>query len=402
MKRFSFIVALIAALAVSTVYAASGTEGLELTGDQPSAAGSITGTSGGSFNYYWFNYGGGSREVVVTINVSHSHQSMGNGIGFNVYDDSAGLVGSGQPIDDNRSRTFARLPFSRINGGRFLIQVYNYVQGAGFNYTIDVTGLGSSPAPQVTGAAQPQDAPILRAKEDALTGSIEGDPAGAFRFYDLIYPGGNLELSAKLSSTPIFPWSDQAVGMYLYAGDVLVASSSEVERTKTSVAHSLKFRGLHGGKLTLQVYNYGTDHDINYTLFLKGIVGPPTPASGNHSSETAFQVTPHQSGIVGTVPGSRGGSFSFFDIPHPGGWKTITIILRIDREDRAFERLTGFNIYEDGRLTSQEFTARDGQGLLVTATTIRRGESTNLGFQLFNYNEGVALHYRIDVFGLTD
>ena len=90
MKRISFVIAIVAALAASTVYAASGTEGLQLTGDQPSGAGSITGTSGGSFNYYWFNYVGGSKEVVVTINVSHSHQSMGNGIGFNVYDDSAG------------------------------------------------------------------------------------------------------------------------------------------------------------------------------------------------------------------------------------------------------------------------------------------------------------------------
>ena len=313
-----------------------------------------------------------------------------------------GLVGSGQPIDDNRSRTFARLPFSRISGGRFLIQVYNYLPGTSFNYTIDVTGLGSSPPTQVAGAVQPQDAPVLQPQDNALTGTLEGDPSGAFRYYDLIYPGGNLELTAWLSSTPIFQLSDQAVGMFLYAGDVLVARSSEAERTKTSVAHSLKFQGLHGGKLTLQVYNYGTDHDINYTLFLNGTVGPPTPVSGNHSPETAFQVAPHQSGIVGTVPGSRGGSFSFFNITHPGGWKTVTILLRVDREDRARENLTGFNIYEDGVLTRQNFAARDYQGVLVARTTIKRGEVTNLGLQLFNYNDGVSLNYRIDVFGLSD
>ena len=168
MKRTCFVIAIIAALAVSTVYAANGTEGLELTRDQPSGAGSITGTSGGAFNYYWFDYAGGSKEVVVTINVSHSHHTMGNGIGFNVYDHSGALIGTGQPIDDNRSRTFARLPFSRITGGRVLIQVYNYVQGAGFNYTIDVSGLGSSPVPQVTGGTQPQEAPVLRPRTTFL------------------------------------------------------------------------------------------------------------------------------------------------------------------------------------------------------------------------------------------
>ena len=402
MKRFSFIIAIVAALAVSTVYAANGSEGIELTGDRPSGSGSIIGTSGGSFDYYWFNYVGGSQEVVVTINVNHSHLSMGNGIGFNLYDDGGVLVGRGQPPRDNQASTYARLPFTRIAGGRILIQVYNYLQGAGVDYTIDVAGLGPASVPQVTGATQPQDAPVLRPQDDVLAGTLEGNPGGAFRYYDLIYPGGNLELSAKLSSTPIFPWSDRAVGMHLYAGDVLVASSSEIERTANTVAHSLQFRALHGGALTLQVYNYGTDHDISYTLFLEGTVGPPTAASGNHSPETAYQVTTNQNGILGSVTGSRGGSFSYFNIPHPGGWKTITISLRIDREDRALESLTGFNIYEGGRLTVQRFTSRDHQGLLVARTTIKRGEPTNLGFQLFNYNEGVTLSYRIDVFGLSD
>ncbi len=405
MKRITFVIALVAALAVNTVYAASGTEGLEITGDQPSVTGSIAGTSGGSFNYFWFDYGGGSKEVSVTINVNQSHHTMGNGIGFNVYDDSAGLVGSGQPINDSRSSTTARLPFSRINGGRFLIQVYNYIQGAGFDYSIDVAGLPSSstPAsPQVTGAIEPQDAPTLQPHEDALTGVLEGDPAGAFRFYDLNYPGGDLEFTAKLSSSPVFVLSNRAVGMYLYAGKTLVASSSEVERTKTSVAHSLKYSGLYGERLTLQVYNYGTDHDINYTLFLKGIAGEPTPVSGNHSSEMAFQITPHLSSVVGTVPGSRGGAFSFFDIPHPGGRSKVTIIIRIDREDNTLERLTGFNIYENGELTRNIFMRRDGQGHFLARTYITRSELTNLGFQLFNYNEGVSLNYRIDIFGLTD
>ena len=129
---------------------------------------------------------------------------------------------------------------------------------------------------------------------------------------------------------------------------------------------------------------------------------PPTAASGNHSPETAYQVTANQNGILGAVPGSRGGSFSYFNVPHPGDWKTITITLRIDREDRANVSLTGFNIYEDGRLTIQRFAARDHQGILFARTTIRRGEPTNLGLQLFNYNEGVTLSYRIDVFGLND
>lgn len=401
MKRVSFIIALVAALAMSTVHAAQGTEEIQLTAERPSGTGSLIGNSGGSFNYYWFNYAGGDKEAVVTINVNHSHQSMGNRIGFNVYDPHGALVGTGKPPRALSSSTYARLSITRITGGRMLIQVYNYVQGAGFNYTIDVAGLSSAPSPQVQGAPQAENAPTLQPNEYALSGTLEGQPAGAFRYYELNYPGNNLDFSAKLSSTPIFPWSDQAVGMYLYAGEMLVARSSEAERTSGSVAHILKYRGFFGEKLTLQVYNYGTDHDISYTLFLNGVAGGPTPVSGNHRSDMAFQITPHLSSVVGTVPGSRGGAFSFFDIPVPGGWSKVTIILRIEREDKAIERLTGFNIYENGKLTRQAFVHRDGQGRLLASTSLSRGEPTNLGLQLFNYNEGVSLHYRIDISGLN-
>jgi hypothetical protein len=403
LKRFSFIVALVAALAVSTVYADHGTEEIQLTADQPSGVGSLIGTGGGSFDYFWFSYVGGDKELVVTINVNHSHHSMGNGIGFNVYDAHGALVGTGKPPRARQSSTYARLPITRISGGRFLIQVYNYVQGAGFNYTIDVAGLSpsqTSSTPQVTGAVEPQDAPTLQPHDYALSGVLEGKPSGAFRYYELNYPGNNLDFSAKLSSTPVFRLSDKAVGMYLYAGEMLVGSSSEAERTKTSVAHILKYRGFFGEKLTLQVYNYGTDHDISYTLFLNGIGGEPTTASGNHSSDMAFQIAPHLSSVVGTLPGSRGGAFSFFDIPHPGGWSRVTIIVQIERENKAIERLTGFNIYENGKLTRQQFASRDGEGRLLARTSVSRGEPVNLGVQLFNYNEGVTIHYRIDVFGL--
>ncbi len=401
MKRFGFVIALVAALVVSAAHAANGNEEIELTAEQPNGAGSLIGSSGGSFNYYWFNYVGGDKEVVVTINVNHSHQSMGNRVGFNVYDDSAALVGRGEPPRALQSSTHARLPITRISGGRMLIQVYNYVQGAGFDYTIDVAGLSSAPSPQVAGAPHVEDAPTLQPLDYALSGTLEGQPSGAFRYYELNYPGNNIEFSAKLRSTPVFRWSDQAVGMYLYAGDMLVASSREAERTQTSIAHILKYRAFYGEKLTLQIYNYGTDHDLSYTVFLSGIGGEPTPVSGNHSPDTAFQITPHLTIVEGAVPGSRGGAFSFFNIPHPGGWSKVTIIVQIEREDKAIERLTGFNIYENGKLTSQHFVGRDGEGRMLARTFVSRGGPVNLGLQLFNYNDGVSLQYRIDVFGLN-
>lgn len=400
MKRFSFTIALMAALAVSAVYASTGADGHELSPDRPSASGAIVGNRGGAFNYYWFNYGGGYRNVVVTLTVDRSHQNMGAGIGFNVYDSHGGLVGYGWPPDGRRSSNSARLSFSKNAGGRFQIQVYNYVEGGAFNYRVEVAGQGPSPTPQVTGATQPEDARTLRPKHNVLASSLPGNPAGAFHYYDLRYPGGNVDLSVTMSSSPPFPWSDSAVGMFLYRGDMLVAQGIEIKSTKSTVAHFLRYRTLEADNLTLQVFNYGADHRIDYVLYFNSVSGNPIPASGNHTRATAVRLTRVQNDFVGAVPGSRVGSYSFFDLHHPGGSETIRIILSMPRESRAFDDSAGFNVYEGSRLVGQSLAKRDSRGRFLATMTIKRAEFANLGLQVFNYNEDVDLQYRLEVFGL--
>ena len=399
MKRFSYIIALVAALIVSAVYASTGTDGHELSPDQHSGSGSIVGNRGGAFNYYWFNYGGGNETVVVALTVNQSHQNMGAGVGFNVYDSYGELVGHGRPPDGRRSSTSARLSFSRNAGGRFQIQVYNYVEGGVVNYWVQVAGQGPSPPLQVTGATQPEDAPTLLPEENVLASSLPGNPAGAFHYYDLRYPGGNLNLSVTMSSSPPFLWSDSAVGMFLYRGDMLVAQGIEIKSTKSSVAHFLRYRTLEADNLTLQVFNYGTDHHIDYVLYFNGVSGEPIPASENHTPATAIRLTREQNDFIGAVPGSRVGSYSFFDLHHPGGSETIRIILSMPRENRAFDGLAGFNVYEGHRLVGQRLARRDSRGRFLAAMTIERAEAANFGIQVFNYNEALNLQYRLEVFG---
>ncbi len=400
MKRFSYIIALMAALTVGAVYASTGTEGHELSPDQHSASGSIVGNRAGAFANFWFNYGGGDETVVVALTVDQSHLNMGNGIGFNVYDGYGGLVGKGRPPNGSLSSTSARLSFSRNAGGRFQIQVHNYVEGGVINYWVQVAGQGPSPPKQVTGATHPEDAPTLLPKDNVLAGSLSGNPAGAFHYYELRYPGGNLNLSVTMNSSPPFLRSHRAVGMFLYRDGMVVAQDIPIEGTNSSVTHYLRYRSMEPDNLILQVFNYGPDHLIDYALYFNRVSGEPIPASGNHTPATAFRLTRVQNDFVGAVPGSRVGAYAFFDLHYPGGSETMRIILSMPRESRAVDGLAGFNVYEGSRLVGQRLAKRDSRGRLLATMTIERAELANFGIQVFNYNEDLDLQYRLEVFGL--
>ncbi|MBI2941861.1 MAG: hypothetical protein HYY04_15635 [Chloroflexi bacterium] len=371
----------------------------ELTAERPSGGGSLTGNRAGAFQYFWFSYPGGERPVVVTLNVNRSYGSVGTAIGFNLYG-TAGHLGSGMPLDGNRDSTTARLPFTQQVAGRILVQVFNYTDGGPLEFGLEVAGLAPSAAADTRGSEQPSTAPTVRAAAPLIAGSLTGSSAGAFRFFQLDYSGGDVPLAVTISFTPRYALSDAALGANLYRDGTLVATSAEVQRTDTTVVHYLTYRGRSADVLGLQIYNYAPNYLVAFSASVTGILATSREAAGNEDPGRALPLTSATSSYTGTIAGRRAGNFAFFTLEHPGGSRTTSLVLSLPRLSNLATDSIGFNVYRGSELVGHVPATPDDQGRLIAIATLAPEQATSYGIQVYNYNEGTSPPYRLALNGL--
>ncbi len=368
-----------------------------LTVDQPADGGTLFGNSGGNFRYYVVDYPGNNVLVVITLDVSDSYQELGDLVGFNVYTPDGSEI-RGEPAGGDPNALRARASFSREAPGEFLIQLYSYVDGKASHYTVTASGLDSD-GPTLTGSESPTTAPLIQGGNSFVAGSLTGSSGGAIRFYNVDYAGNGADLKATLSFAPRSSLSDDAIGLQLYDGDTLLATSRQVDQTANTAIDRLTYQGPTAATLGLQVFNYATGHRIDFTVEISGLGAAPVEIEGNTRPETAYSLTVDTSSVVGTVPGSRAGGFVFFNLLHPGRGQRITVSVTTDADSRVLSTDVGINIYQGASLVQQGLASRDKSGRLGASVSVAPTTATSYGIQVYNYSGGIPLRYRVTVTG---
>jgi len=125
-----------AAPAVPAVAPAAPAAAVETSGPAPfpgTVSGALVGNAGGGISLHAVDYTGDGFDTTVKLTYWPADPSIGDAVGMNIYSPSGALVAVGQPTENAGERAAA---FSSNQAGRYVVQVYNYIEGMEVGYTL--------------------------------------------------------------------------------------------------------------------------------------------------------------------------------------------------------------------------------------------------------------------------
>lgn len=240
-------------------------------------------------------------------------------------------------------------------------------------------------------AAEPAQAEALL-NNVPHTGMLTGNPAGAFAYYRIDYPGDDRVISIELSVSPGDPATMRGVGINLYGPNGIVLG--EVVPIGSGVAI------LYGDQVQatwlVQVYNYLPNTSVNYSIVAKGL--PEVPAVA-----TAPSATPKPAGTVSAAPaktfavsgmliGEAGGAFVRIPSDYAGNGAQARYTLTFGADNPVVAQGVGLTVYgPDGSSWTAEPTGVPGERRVTFSSTA----SGHYELVIHNYIPGFALHYSV-------
>jgi hypothetical protein len=242
------------------------------------AAGSLIGTTGGTFTYYTFNYPGDGSQGSLALTFSPGDQATANGIGVTLWQAGSQFksISGVSNVPGANSTTF-----SSTTPGPILAQVYNYNPGVAVSYQLALAGVSqTAPAPAASGpapaVAAPTPTPVPAAGGDGsanspfplsapASGILPGSKYGSFVNYTFNYPGDGSQQSATLDFSPRGNEVGNAVFLTLYQNGVQLAQG-QGSASQTLGHIVVNFSSTTSGPILAQVSNYNMDATISYTV----------------------------------------------------------------------------------------------------------------------------------------
>jgi len=223
----------------------------------------LVGSPAGSFAYYTIDYPGDGRIIALDLDLAPGDPVASHAAGLNVYGPNGFFIGSARRSLTKVDRK--TLYWSDTNPARWLIQVYNYLDGTPISFRLQIGGLPLPQTPTPAGAATPTpDAtsnPALQPEAahslSLASGSLLGNRAGSFHYYKLELAASSSPTTLHLYYTADNELVSQGFGLNVYGPDGL---------TYAHGGHDLAFLPKASGTYLIQVYNYLHGINISYVL----------------------------------------------------------------------------------------------------------------------------------------
>ncbi len=242
-----------------------------------STTGSIlAGRPTGGFNYYWLDYPGGRQKMTITVGYSPLAFNSDKAVGFKLYrsDNTVkeGSVIAGESAQTGRNESSATAGFTLEADGaeRYLLQVFNYLDGTTINYTLIVEGL-AGPVADVGEISSPNQAFVLSLSQSAARGTLTGDKGGKFHFFLLQYPGSDREVKITVTSEPNGELFDGQFGFHLWRGsqDAGIGNAGVDDKRRRSATVLIKES--NANTFGIQVFNYSPGAVVRYVITVTGL-----------------------------------------------------------------------------------------------------------------------------------
>ncbi|HVC32650.1 MAG TPA: hypothetical protein VNL16_03985 [Chloroflexota bacterium] len=404
-RRFFILFVGLILLTPSLAFAAndSAQSPMALSAATNSASDILVGSTGGAYRYYQFRYQGGNAPVLVSLSFQPAFEGSTNqAFGFNLYGPS-GLSFQGTWTGNNGNTATIQYTLTNPAAMDVLTQVYNYTNGMQVNYTLTVSGLsgGSATGLVATTNTTPGQALNVTTINATLGGSIVGNAAGAFQFYNLRYPGGNAPLTITMNATPVYNAQGQAYGFNVYRANpltgntTLVASAVPTAGDVNSSTVTATVTEPSATVYQLQVFNYWPGVAVSYGINATGLAGAAPAVSGNGDAGHAVVLNSARQGATETLQGNSGGAFNYFLVNYPGSESQLSISITYSSLDGAPDHAEGFAVYSGSSLQATVNPSDDGTGVHSATWGYSNASAGTFGIQVFNYAPGTTVSYTI-------
>lgn len=248
-----------------------------LTQQAVTTGGLIQGSRGGSFNFFWLDYPGGSSDMSITIGYSPITATSDQAVGFKLYRQDptnptrAILAGQSSETGRNSSSATAGFTLNAAPAERYLLQVYNYLDGVTVNYTLIASGL-AGPVVDAGDVSSPDKALVLQPNAQlAARGAFKGDRSGRFHYFLFPYPGGNRVVKVTVTSAANADVGDGQFGVNLYDGSNQVGTASAGLDSRGLRSATIVINQADPRQFGIQLYNYTPGVEVQYTITITGV-----------------------------------------------------------------------------------------------------------------------------------
>jgi len=258
----------------------------------------------------------------------------------------------------------------------------------------------SASANDVIGRAQGMDA-----THNVAHGAFVGDSGGAFRYYAIDYPGFGAAVPITMVAQPGRGTAGLATGFKIYGPHGLFGEAIGDDRSTTESAYTLTISHVQPGRYFVQVYNFIHGLPMTYRLSASGLpsagVATPVPTGG---TTPGAAIVPGGPSITtgGTLEGSSGGSFAYFNLEYPGGQSPLSITLGYSPLPFNSVEAVGFHLYGDnGALLGTSAESGRGETSATEVFTHQNDFARRYLLQVFNYLASTRITYTLVITGLT-
>ena len=240
--------------------------------DGQAASNTLVGRRAGAQALYRLAHPGGGREVTIEVRTPAMHPLTLIGFGFNVYDASGSRLGGGA-VESTSPEHVLRFSGASNAAAVWTVQVYSYIDGTPFAYTIRAAGIDTeegapTPATEPTANAaatvepavdEPDAAPM---PDDEAAGTLVGDRGGAYARYRLVVGAGE-DVALRLRFSPDDPATSAGLGFTIYtpSGRAIAAVP-----TGTPGEREARIAAASAGEYLVQVHNYLAGVTMRYEL----------------------------------------------------------------------------------------------------------------------------------------
>jgi hypothetical protein len=238
--------------------------------------GILPGSGGGSFAYYELDYPGGRTKMTITLGYSPIAQTSEERVGFRLYrtnpDAPGGTDLAGTSAQTGRDQSSATEGFTLEvdDGDRYLLQLFNYMEGTPISYTLIITGM-AGPIHEAGDVSDPGRAFVLNASRISARSTLPGDAGGRYHYYLLEYPGSDREvrITVTFEAAGI---GESEIGFNVWKETERAGVAQGVLGTRAKRTATLTLKQTDPRIFGVQLFNYShSGQSAPYTITVTGL-----------------------------------------------------------------------------------------------------------------------------------
>ncbi|MHB9032594.1 MAG: hypothetical protein ACYC6L_06065 [Anaerolineae bacterium] len=236
--------------------------------------------------------------------------------------------------------------------------------------------------------------------QQELTGTLQGNHAGAFFYANIDYPGADNLITLNLQVAPADPVILMGVGLNLYGSNgTLLGQATLVDNGHLQ----LQYSSSQADQLLVQIYNYIDNSAVDFNVSVDGlpeVAATDTTVTDVNQPTDVTLIPPSVEAeggelrpMTGQLSGSSGGSFDHYAVFY-GAAGQVTITMYYFPADNIIADAVDLSVYDPNGEVAYTSEKVDSNGILTLSFNAQDGVRYEV--VVGNWDPNITISYNID------